>query len=211
MEHNLLGRTFKAGEDDFRAGSVATTWTHFGENNWYLDGVVQGTWYDMQMTSRRGLRDGDTDGFGFAASLEGGYPFQLGGGWLLEPQAQLVYQALDIDEFNDGPPTSVPEHNLLAGLIGARVAGTGTPAMKVQSGSSHCGAAPTSARIPRTRGRSPSAAGFIPFSVDPGDSWATLGIGAAMPVSDAASLYGNAESTSASMATAQVPGRAKSG
>ena len=36
-----------------------------------------------------------------------------------------------------------------------------------------------------------SAAGFIPFSVDPGDSWATLGIGAAMPVSDAASLYGN--------------------
>ena len=63
---------------------------------------MQGTWYDMQMTSRRGLRDGDPDGFGFAASLEGGYSFLLGGGWLFEPQAQLVYQALDIDDFNEG-------------------------------------------------------------------------------------------------------------
>ena len=123
VEHNLLGRTFRGGEDDFRAGSVGGYWTHFGENNWYLDGVVQGTWYDMQMTSRRGLRDGDTDGFGFAASLEGGYPFQLGGGWLLEPQAQLVYQALDIDDFNDGAAdVRYSDTDSLAGRIGVRVA-----------------------------------------------------------------------------------------
>jgi outer membrane autotransporter protein len=36
-----------------------------------------------------------------------------------------------------------------------------------------------------------SATGFIPFTADLGDSWATLGIGAAMQVSDATSLYGN--------------------
>ncbi len=41
----------------------------------------------MDMTARRGLRDGETNAFGFAASLEGGYPFHLGAGWLLEPQA----------------------------------------------------------------------------------------------------------------------------
>ena len=56
----------------------------------------------MDMTARRGLRDGETNAFGFAASLEGGYPFHLGAGWLLEPQAQLVYQAFNIDDFNDG-------------------------------------------------------------------------------------------------------------
>ena len=50
VEHNLLGRTFKGGEDDFDAVSVGGYWTRFGENNWYLDGVVQGTWYDMDMT-----------------------------------------------------------------------------------------------------------------------------------------------------------------
>ena len=36
-----------------------------------------------------------------------------------------------------------------------------------------------------------SATGFIPFTVDLGDSWGKLGIGAAMQVTDAASLYGN--------------------
>ena len=148
----------------------------------------------MQMTSRRGLRDGDTDGFGFAASLEGGYPFQLGGGWLLEPQAQLVYQALDIDDFNDGAAdVRYPDTDSLAGRIGARVAGdweVGGEASKRKF--TLWGRADFWHEFlddPTTEFS--SAAGFIPFTVDPGDSWATLGIGAAMPVSDTASLYGN--------------------
>ena len=72
--------------------SVGGYWTHFGPSDWYLDGVLQATWYDATMTGERGLRDGETDGWGLAASLEGGYPFHLGDGWLIEPQAQLVYQ-----------------------------------------------------------------------------------------------------------------------
>ena len=36
-----------------------------------------------------------------------------------------------------------------------------------------------------------SVAGFIPFTADAGDTWATLGIGAAMQVADNASVYGN--------------------
>ena len=123
VEHNLFGRTFKGGEDDFDAVSVGGYWTRFGENNWYLDGVLQGTWYDMNMTGRRGLRDGETNGFGFAASLEGGYPFDLGNDWLLEPQAQLVYQTLNIDDFNDGAAdVRYSDTNSLAGRIGARIA-----------------------------------------------------------------------------------------
>jgi outer membrane autotransporter protein len=102
VQHTLLGRSFKGGEDKFDAFSVGAYWTRFGRNNWYLDGVVQGTWYDISMTGQRGLRDASTNAFGFAASLEGGYPFQIGGGWQLEPQAQLVYQALNINNFNDG-------------------------------------------------------------------------------------------------------------
>ena len=75
------GRTFKGGEDDFNAGSVGGYWTHFGENNWYLDGVVQGTWYDMDMTAARGLRDGDTDGFGSGS---------LARGWISVPPWQRL-------------------------------------------------------------------------------------------------------------------------
>ena len=193
VEHNLLGRTFKGGEDDFDAVSVGGYWTHFGENNWYLDGVVQGTWYDMDMTGRRGLRDGETNGFGFAASLEGGYPFDLGNDWLLEPQAQLVYQNLNIDDFNDGAAdVRYSDTDSLAGRIGARVARDwdveGDPKRKFTL----WGRADLWHEFlgdPTTEFS--SATGFIPFTADLGDSWATLGIGAAMQVSDATSLYGN--------------------
>ena len=102
VEHNLLGLTFKGGEDSFDAISLGGYWTHFGPEGWYLDGVVQATWYDMDMTARRGLQDGQTDAWGLAASLEGGYPFDFGDGWQFEPQAQLVYQALEVSDFNDG-------------------------------------------------------------------------------------------------------------
>jgi type V secretory pathway adhesin AidA len=38
---------------------------------------------------------------GLAASLEGGAPFRLGGGWQLEPQTRLVYQTVDLEATND--------------------------------------------------------------------------------------------------------------
>ena len=65
VQHNLLGRSFNGGEDKFDALSVGGYWTHFGPSDWYLDGVVQGTWYDATMTGNRGLRDGETDGWGW--------------------------------------------------------------------------------------------------------------------------------------------------
>ena len=64
------------------------------------------------------LPRGKTQGFGFAASLEGGYPFH--DGWLLEPQAQLVYQTINIDDFNDGvADVRYSNTDSLAGRIGA--------------------------------------------------------------------------------------------
>ena len=194
VQHNILGRTFKGGENDFDAVSVGGYWTRFGQNNWYLDGVLQGTWYeDMTMTGRRGLRDGETNGFGFAASLEGGYPFQLGGGWQLEPQAQLVYQALDIDDFNDGASdVSYSDTDLLAGRIGARVTQEWDVGGDAKRKFTFWGRADLWYEFlddPTTEFS--SAVGFIPFTADAGDSWATLGIGAALQVADNTSVYGN--------------------
>ena len=42
-----------------------------------------------------------TGGTGFASSLEGGYPFQLGRDWVIEPQAQVVYQTVGLDDTAD--------------------------------------------------------------------------------------------------------------
>ena len=53
VQHNLLGRQFKGGTDSFDAGTIGGYWTRFWENNAYLDGVVQGTWYDVTTQSQR--------------------------------------------------------------------------------------------------------------------------------------------------------------
>src|SRR5690606_2987219 len=64
-----------AGSDRLNAWTLGGYWTHFGATGWYIDGVVQGTWYDITASGR--LPEMQTDAFGFAASLEGGYPFRL--------------------------------------------------------------------------------------------------------------------------------------
>ena len=38
---------------------------------------------------------------GAAASIEGGYPFKFAGGYFIEPQAQLVYQNIHVNDAND--------------------------------------------------------------------------------------------------------------
>ena len=195
VEHNLLGRTFKGGKDKFDAVSVGGYWTRFGANNWYLDGVLQGTWYDMDMTANRGLRDGETDGFGFAASLEGGYPFHLGDGWLLEPQAQLVYQALNLNDFNDGAAdVRYSDTNSLAGRIGARLArdwDAGDEASKRKL--TLWGRADLWHEFlgdPTTEFS--SATGFVPFTADLGEQLGNVGHRRGICRStDATSLYGN--------------------
>nr|WP_231712257.1 autotransporter domain-containing protein [Vineibacter terrae] len=55
-------------------------WTHLGPSGWYLDAIVQGTIYVVSSDAHRGIPKMKTDGGGVAASLEGGYPFQLGNG-----------------------------------------------------------------------------------------------------------------------------------
>ena len=82
-----------AGTNRFNAFSAGGYWTRYGANDWYIDSLVQGTWYNVSAQTAFnnffGIPNQDVDGFGFGASLEGGYPFQLGGGWQIEPQAAV--------------------------------------------------------------------------------------------------------------------------
>ena len=203
VEHNLLGFTFKGGEDSFNAVSLGGYWTHFGPEGWYLDGVVQATRYDMDMTARRGLRSGETDAWGLAASLEGGYPFDFGNGWQFEPQAQLVYQALDISAFNDGAAdVRFSDEDSLAGRVGAKLSRTWAVGGEDYSSGNDAGAPPRQFTIwgradlwseflgaPVTEFS--SATGFIPFTANLGDNWARLGIGGSFELTDSTTLYGN--------------------
>ncbi|WP_266019617.1 autotransporter family protein [Brucella intermedia] len=90
------------GELTLKGPSVGAYWTHFGPNGWYLDAVVQGSWYDADATSayNAGL---STNATGYTASLEAGYPIHFGENdrWLIEPQAQIVYQDVSVDGSHD--------------------------------------------------------------------------------------------------------------
>jgi outer membrane autotransporter protein len=98
----VLTRTGSLNLDAWSGGAY---WTHVGPRGWYLDGVVQGTAYSGHAsTSESNL---PTDGWGFLASLEAGYPipFAFGPGFVLEPQAQVIWQHVSFDQKNDGLET----------------------------------------------------------------------------------------------------------
>lgn len=51
-------------------------WTHHAASGWYTDAVLQGTFYDSDAKSIYGETI-SPNGWGIAASLEGGYAFQV--------------------------------------------------------------------------------------------------------------------------------------
>ena len=95
------------GSMNLNAGSAGGYWTHVGPGGWYLDAVLQGTWYTGSASTQfAGLR---FYGTGFIASLEGGAPFcwpqswpQLGPGFVIEPQGQILWQKVSFRDGNDG-------------------------------------------------------------------------------------------------------------
>ncbi len=202
VTHNLLDRSIDAGSNDFNAITAGAYWTRFWENNAYLDAVVQGTWYDVTSTSQRntllGFPDQQVDGFGFAASLEGGYPLYFGDGWQIEPQAQMIFQTINFGTFNDGAAdVRFDDTNSLPGRIGARLARTW--AVEEASGQ-------TPARLATVWGRVnywhnfldsdvttsfSSANGFVPFTAELEDSWIEADFGGTVELSQTTSVYGN--------------------
>ena len=90
----VLNRTGSMNLNSWSAGGY---WTHTGPGGWYLDAVLQGTWYYGSASTQFARLN--TDGTGFIASLEGGYPFswpQLGPGFVIEPQGQILWQKVSL-------------------------------------------------------------------------------------------------------------------
>jgi outer membrane autotransporter protein len=91
------------GSMSLNAWSAGGYWTHVGPGGWYLDAVLQETWYGGSASTEFARLD--TDGTGFIASLEGGYPFswpQLGPGFVIEPQGQILWQKVSFRHDYDG-------------------------------------------------------------------------------------------------------------
>ena len=101
--------------------SAGGYWTHYGPSGWYLDLVLQGTYYNGNaMTQFANL---PINGSGFISSLEGGYPIPLplGPRFVLEPQAQIIWQQVSFDQANDGlGPVALGTTSGPTGRVGLR-------------------------------------------------------------------------------------------
>ncbi|ATU91718.1 autotransporter domain-containing protein [Phyllobacterium zundukense] len=113
----------EVGKLDLDTTSFGGYWTHIGPSGWYLDAVLMGSWFGGDATSSRDVGI-DTDGTGITASLEGGYPVALSQSWTLEPQAQLIWQHLSLDDQSDGfSDVSFDTDDGVTGRLGFRLQG----------------------------------------------------------------------------------------
>jgi Autotransporter beta-domain len=80
-----------------RAGTV--TWQALA--GWYVDAIVAGGLFDGRVSTAARGRTAGFNGTSVAASIEGGYPFPVGGGFAVEPQLQFVYQHLNFASRTD--------------------------------------------------------------------------------------------------------------
>jgi len=87
-----------AGYNNLRGRYVGLygTWQH--DSGLYADAVIQGADYRSSLRTADTGAGATTKGHGWLASLEVGKPFDLGSSWQLEPQAQIIYRKLNLDD-----------------------------------------------------------------------------------------------------------------
>lgn len=110
------------GTVETQAQSIGGYWTKYLPDGSYIDGVGQLTHYQNRYGDIFG-GSGSQNGFGAGVSGEVGKPFALGStGVAIEPQAQLLYQYLHLNHFDDGiSPIGSNTTNALRGRLGFRL------------------------------------------------------------------------------------------
>jgi outer membrane autotransporter protein len=110
------------GSVNLNAYSVGGYWTHRGPTGWYIDAVLQGSFYSGNAATQ--FANLPTNGTGFTSSLEVGYPIPLpvlGPGFVLEPEGQIIWQRVSFDQDNDGlGPVGLGTTSGASGRLGLR-------------------------------------------------------------------------------------------
>jgi outer membrane autotransporter protein len=101
--------------------SLGGYWTHVGPGGWYTDSVLMGSSLVLDPGSNDGIST-STHGVAVTGSIEGGLPIPLGAGLTIEPQAQLIWQHLSINDLDDGASSvSFNSGNTFLGRLGLRL------------------------------------------------------------------------------------------
>ena len=117
-----IGSPYGRGKIDTTGTGIGATLTWYGANGFYVDTQAQAMFFDSDITSttigRREVKG--NNGHGYALSAETGFRYQLGNGFSLTPQMQLVWSRVDFDSFTDayGARVSLRNGDSLRGRLG---------------------------------------------------------------------------------------------
>ncbi|MEM5439960.1 autotransporter outer membrane beta-barrel domain-containing protein [Paraburkholderia diazotrophica] len=176
-----------------QAQSFGGYWTRYFADHAYVDAVAQLTHYHNKYGDAYGV-NATQNGFGAAGSLEVGKPWLLGPTTIaIEPQAQLQYQYLHQNDFNDSvSPVSGNTSNTLRGRLGFRLfranlendsrTSAATPYLTVNV--LHDFFAPGATTV-----------GSTAFAMEPAKTWYELGAGVTASLGRASELYMNVSYT----------------
>ena len=113
-----------AGHVDLDASSFGGYWTHLGPSNWYIDTVLQGTYFSGTPNTIRGV-SAKENGSAFAGSIEAGYPITLAPWLTFEPQVQGIWQRVWLDSaLLPSATISFDRADVFTGRAGALLRGT---------------------------------------------------------------------------------------
>lgn len=184
-----------AGDSRIDGYSLGGYWTRYGEKQWYVDTVLQATWYEASANpADRELSRMRTEGLGLAVSLEGGYPFRGKHDWVLEPQGQLIYQWIDLDDTSDlAADVRFDDTESLVGRLSARLSRDWVHEESelplYTTGWGRVSVWHEFRGDPVTEFS--SDAGFVPFHADLGGTWWELELGATREIDRNIFFYGN--------------------
>ncbi len=177
------------GSVEMHAQSVGGYWTRYLADGTYFDSVGQVTHYGNRYRDSYG-NEASQNGFGIALSQEVGKPFGIGGTPIaVEPQAQLMYQYLKLNGFNDNVSAeSGTTTNALRGRVGVRIF---RPNLDANAGGGAATPYFTADVLHDFLSPGQTVVGGTPFATHLGRTWYELGLGVTAGFGKSGELYAN--------------------
>ncbi|MCI3971525.1 autotransporter outer membrane beta-barrel domain-containing protein [Burkholderia contaminans] len=179
------------GSVEMHAQSIGGYWTKYLSDGTYFDSVGQVTHYGNRYRDSYG-NEASQNGFGIALSQEVGKLFAIGAlPVAVEPQAQLMYQYLKLNGFNDNvSAVSGTTTNALRGRVGVRIF---RPNLQSDSGGGAATPYFTADVLHDFLSPGQTVVGGTPFATHLGRTWYELGVGVTAGFGKSGELYANAK------------------
>ncbi|WP_322024767.1 autotransporter outer membrane beta-barrel domain-containing protein [Burkholderia sp. BCC1977] len=183
------GLSTSTGSVEMHAQSVGGYWTRYLSDGTYFDSVGQVTHYGNRYRDSYG-NEASQNGFGIALSQEVGKPFGIGGTPIaVEPQAQLMYQYLKLNGFNDNvSAVSGTTTHALRGRVGMRIF---RPNLDANAGGGAATPYFTADVLHDFLSPGQTVVGGTPFATHLGRTWYELGLGVTAGFGKSGELYAN--------------------